>query len=155
MVDRVIETLKRDRIVLMTTHNMEEADALGDTIGILANGRLRAIGTSLFLKSQFGAGYEVSLNAASREALPRLTALVHATLPGAKIATESSTHVTVELPRRRRTIQQIPGFFNALASVSGKGKRCLIYPLPSRLPAPPNPLRTPRWLRSGACRTRP
>ncbi len=32
---------KKNRVTIMTTHSMEEADILGDTIAILANGRLK------------------------------------------------------------------------------------------------------------------
>lgn len=32
---------KTDRVTIMTTHSMEEADILGDTIAIMANGQLR------------------------------------------------------------------------------------------------------------------
>ena len=103
------------------TEDIVGAELGGALKNIIAIATGVTIGTSLFLKTQFGAGYEISLNAASQEALPRLTALVNATLPGAKIASHSSTHATVELPRRRRTVQQIPGFFNALASVSDMG----------------------------------
>ena len=34
-----INSLKRDRVVVLTTHNMEEADFLGDTIMIMHGGR--------------------------------------------------------------------------------------------------------------------
>ena len=66
---RMIERLKRDAVVLLTTHNMEEADALGDEIAIMSNSRLRAIGSSLFLKARYGSGYEMKINAASTSAL--------------------------------------------------------------------------------------
>ena len=52
-----IEKLKKGRVIVMTTHNMEEADALGDKVAILSRGSLRAVGSSLFLKRRFGAGY--------------------------------------------------------------------------------------------------
>ena len=38
-----------------------EAETLGDTVGILAHGRLRAFGTPIFLKNKFGAGFHVTL----------------------------------------------------------------------------------------------
>jgi ABC-type multidrug transport system ATPase subunit len=53
-----IKSIRKDRIVVLTTHSMEEADALGDNIGIMSAGRLRAMGTSLFLKNRFGSGYQ-------------------------------------------------------------------------------------------------
>jgi len=46
---------------VLTTHSMEEADVLGDEIAIMDKGRIRAQGTSLFLKNRFGAGYELDL----------------------------------------------------------------------------------------------
>jgi ATP-binding cassette subfamily A (ABC1) protein 3 len=38
---------------------MDEADLLGDRIVIIANGKLRCSGTSLFLKGKYGAGYHL------------------------------------------------------------------------------------------------
>ena len=38
---------------------MEEADVLGDRIAIMSNGHLKTLGTSIFLKSQFGTGYSI------------------------------------------------------------------------------------------------
>ncbi|XP_020420066.1 ABC transporter A family member 2 isoform X2 [Prunus persica] len=53
----VIEDAKKGRAIVLTTHSMEEADILGDKIGIMAKGRLRCIGTSIRLKSRFGTGF--------------------------------------------------------------------------------------------------
>lgn len=39
--------------------SMEEADVLGDKIGIMARGRLRALGSAIRLKQRFGSGYQV------------------------------------------------------------------------------------------------
>ncbi|KAG9391002.1 ABC transporter [Carpediemonas membranifera] len=55
------------RIVVLTTHSMEEADMLGDKVAILANGRLRAVGSVLDLKQRFGSGYKISLVPKERE----------------------------------------------------------------------------------------
>ncbi|KAJ3217033.1 ATP-binding cassette sub- A member 1 [Dinochytrium kinnereticum] len=56
-----IENFKKDRVIVLTTHSMEEADILGDRIAVMSHGRLRAIGTSLALKRKKGAGYRISL----------------------------------------------------------------------------------------------
>ncbi|KAK4842799.1 hypothetical protein QYF36_000224 [Acer negundo] len=53
----IIENAKRGRAIILTTHSMEEADILGDRIGIMAKGRLRCIGSSIRLKSRFGTGF--------------------------------------------------------------------------------------------------
>ena len=41
--------------MILTTHYLEEAEALSDRIGIMAHGRLIALGTAEALKAQAGA----------------------------------------------------------------------------------------------------
>ncbi|KAF2073005.1 hypothetical protein CYY_005683 [Polysphondylium violaceum] len=53
----LIERCKRDRVIILTTHSMEEAEVLGDRIGIMKKGKLVCLGTSLKLKNKFGTGY--------------------------------------------------------------------------------------------------
>ena len=50
-----------DRIIVLTTHSMEEADVLGDTIAIMAGGQLATLGTSLRLKNEYGTGYKLTV----------------------------------------------------------------------------------------------
>lgn len=47
---------KKGRAMLLTTHFMDEADLLSDSIAIMAEGRLRACGTSLSLKQLYSSG---------------------------------------------------------------------------------------------------
>ncbi len=51
----VIENLKGEMTIILTTHYMEEAQALSDRIGILVKGRLKAVGTAAELISLTGA----------------------------------------------------------------------------------------------------
>ena len=53
---QVIRELKGKSTVILTTHYLEEAEALSDRIGIMAHGRLTALGTAEELKAQAGAG---------------------------------------------------------------------------------------------------
>ena len=55
----MLRKYRRDRIIILTTHYMDEADVLGDRIGIMANGKLKCLGSSLFLKNKFGGGYKL------------------------------------------------------------------------------------------------
>jgi ABC-type multidrug transport system ATPase subunit len=57
----MIKNLKQNRSVILTTHAMEEAEILADRIAVIAEGKLQCIGTSLFLKNNFGEGYRLSL----------------------------------------------------------------------------------------------
>ena len=58
----LIERVKEKRVVLLSTHFMDEADILGDRIAILSDGELRCSGSSLYLKTQFGAGYILTIS---------------------------------------------------------------------------------------------
>ena len=51
---KIIQQERKHRTVLLTTHNMEEADALGDQILIMAQGKIICGGSSFFLKNTFG-----------------------------------------------------------------------------------------------------
>ena len=52
---QLIGELKGETAILLTTHSMEEAEALSDRIGIMNRGRLAAVGTPGELKAQVGA----------------------------------------------------------------------------------------------------
>ena len=51
----MIRTLKGKITIILTTHYMEEAEALSDRVGIMKNGRLLAVGTAEELKQKAGA----------------------------------------------------------------------------------------------------
>ncbi|XP_078049321.1 phospholipid-transporting ATPase ABCA3 isoform X2 [Augochlora pura] len=62
----IILKIRGKRTILISTHNMEEADILGDRIAIVHGGKLKCYGTSLFLKKQYGYGHmEVILSTKS------------------------------------------------------------------------------------------
>ena len=42
---------KAGKIIILTTHYMDEADILGDRIAIMAEGKVVCLGSSLFLKN--------------------------------------------------------------------------------------------------------
>ena len=50
----VIRALKGNITIILTTHYMEEAEALSDRIGIMKDGRLLAVGTAAELKKKTG-----------------------------------------------------------------------------------------------------
>ncbi|XP_062556427.1 phospholipid-transporting ATPase ABCA1-like [Armigeres subalbatus] len=50
---------KTRRTLILSTHFMDEADMLGDRIAIMADGKLKAVGSSFFLKKKYGVGYRL------------------------------------------------------------------------------------------------
>jgi ABC-2 type transport system ATP-binding protein len=67
------------KTILLTTHNMEEADALCRRIAIIDHGRIIALGTPQELKSSIPGGYLLRLrfDRASGDLLERLRAMPH------------------------------------------------------------------------------
>ncbi|KAJ4944100.1 hypothetical protein JOQ06_012646 [Pogonophryne albipinna] len=52
---------RQGRTIILSTHHMDEADILGDRIAIISHGKLCCVGSSLFLKTQLGTGYYLTL----------------------------------------------------------------------------------------------
>jgi len=60
----VISRISRERkqsSIILTTHSMEEAEALATKMGIMVSGNLECIGTSQHIKNKFGGGYEIEV----------------------------------------------------------------------------------------------
>jgi ABC-type multidrug transport system ATPase subunit len=55
----LLKGMRKGRTMLLTTHYMDEADVLGDRIGIMSRGELQCLGSSSFLKHNFGSGYKL------------------------------------------------------------------------------------------------
>jgi len=87
----------RGRSCLFTTHYLEEADLLADRKAVIAKGKVRGLGTSKELKTQFGAGYHLRImtpRATPTGTLEQLTQVVTGRVPGA---------VREEVPQVERT----------------------------------------------------
>uniref|UniRef100_A0A7S3JIU6 ABC transporter domain-containing protein n=2 Tax=Euplotes harpa TaxID=151035 RepID=A0A7S3JIU6_9SPIT len=47
--------------VILTTHSMEEAEALSTTMGIMVSGQFQCFGSKQHIKNKFGVGYQVEI----------------------------------------------------------------------------------------------
>jgi ATP-binding cassette, subfamily A (ABC1), member 3 len=97
----IIQANKKDRVTLLTTHFMDEADILGDRIGIVANGIMKCCGSSPFLKSRYGIGYH--LDVAFPSDFKTVNASKHAQfiekiVPGSKQDTGIGSEISFLLP---------------------------------------------------------
>lgn len=57
----MLKDYRQNRIIILTTHNMDEADLLGDRIGIMSQGQLVCVGSGSFLKGRYGCGYRLTV----------------------------------------------------------------------------------------------
>ena len=102
---------RRDRVILLSTHSMDEADATADRIAIMVHGTLKACGDSMVLKSKYGLGHRLhciraplapdAAQPAPTEAAPfpsdKLEECVRRHVPAAKVVSVSSAEVTFQL----------------------------------------------------------
>ena len=57
----IIEKAKKDRIIILTTHYMDEAEMLADRVAIISKGGLQTCGSSMFLKHVYGSGFFIEI----------------------------------------------------------------------------------------------
>ncbi|EQC40235.1 hypothetical protein SDRG_02883 [Saprolegnia diclina VS20] len=101
------------RIMILTTHYMEEADVLGDRIAIMANGALQCVGSALFLKNRFGAGYTLTLvKADASSAMDAVSSLIMTHVPSALLTSNVASEVSFQLPTHATS--SFPDLFAAL-----------------------------------------
>jgi ATP-binding cassette subfamily A (ABC1) protein 3 len=96
----LIKAAKDGTVVLLTTHFMDEADILADRIAIMNGGRLTCVGSSLFLKQQFGVGYTLTVLLDGSAAIDSSAArrLVKELAPSAEVLNSVGTELTFRLP---------------------------------------------------------
>ncbi|XP_049274469.1 phospholipid-transporting ATPase ABCA3-like isoform X2 [Rhipicephalus sanguineus] len=84
----LLQNLRRSKTILLTTHYMEEADALGDRIAFVAHGKLQCCGSPLFLKKRYGTGYRMRIAKGSDCSLDVVTEKVTSAIPAAQLTSD-------------------------------------------------------------------
>ena len=72
-----------NRAVILTTHSMEECEALCSRIGILVLGKLKCLGSAQHLKTKFGEGFQIDMAVADEARMVDVGAFARGTFPGA------------------------------------------------------------------------
>ncbi|MCL4125297.1 UNVERIFIED_CONTAM: hypothetical protein GTU68_066750, partial [Idotea baltica] len=100
----LLKKKKKGKVILLTTHFMDEADILADRKAVVSKGKLRCYGTSLFLKNKFGLGYHLTLVISeSREAPETSERLVKEVIPQAELARHYGKELSFILPSASST----------------------------------------------------
>eukprot|EP01132_Coremiostelium_polycephalum_P003971 gene3971-4967_t len=113
----LIKDIKKDRVIILTTHLMEEADILGDKIVIMSKGVMACVGNSLQLKTRFGEGYSVNIIARSSDRVDEIKYFVSQQLPNSKLLTENADFLKFGFPLTTES-SIIVEFFRSLENIS-------------------------------------
>ncbi|CAO1389036.1 unnamed protein product [Diamesa tonsa] len=115
--DLLIEE-KKGRTILLTTHFMDEADILGDRIAIMAEGELKTVGSSFFLKKRFGAGYRLVCVKAARCQVDSIHELLLKYMPDVKMESNAQTEITFIISE-----SHLPSFEEIFKSLEDNSER--------------------------------
>ncbi|XP_052816309.1 cholesterol transporter ABCA5-like isoform X2 [Mya arenaria] len=95
-----------ERGAILTTHYMEEADALCSRIAIMVNGKMECLGSSQHLKNKYGSGYllEVKLKSSEDQIflsqnIERLHDYIRKLFPGATVMEQFSERIQYRVPK--------------------------------------------------------
>jgi len=127
----LLRSKKPGRVVVLTTHFMDEAELLADRIAIMAMGKLNCCGSALYLKSRSGIGYTLTTVSAAREGGgasdakdavavcdPRkVVETIQEFVPSATVLNIAAGEVSVRLPLR--AVSQFPALFDRLEKTKG------------------------------------
>merc|ERR1719181_1842936 len=96
----ILDQAKEGRSIMLTTHSMEESEALCQRIGVLVGGRLRCLGSAQHLKSRFGRELWVEVNIAERStsAMQQVRTHVCRAFPSAIEAETHGQRIQYRLP---------------------------------------------------------
>lgn len=92
LVREYIQAMARDKTVILTTHNMDEAERLADRVAIIDHGKLLRLDTPDALKQQIGAGdvLEIMLkNGCTATVLSEATKAISQIVPNVTATTDS------------------------------------------------------------------
>ena len=94
----VISAVADSRTVILTSHSMEEVEALCNLIGIMVKGRLRCLGSIQHLKTRFGNFYHLDVN--TREThTHRVKKYIEEVFHGAVLEEEHACRLKYGLPK--------------------------------------------------------
>jgi ABC-2 type transport system ATP-binding protein len=111
MVREYVKSLAHRKTIILTTHNMDEADRMADRVAILDHGRLLTVDTPESLKRTVGEGDVLEIELNNDTAEPALAALT-------PIVPEASTTNHTLIIRARGVVEMLPAILEALHGVN-------------------------------------
>ncbi|XP_070271735.1 phospholipid-transporting ATPase ABCA7 isoform X4 [Myotis yumanensis] len=93
----LLAVVRKGRSVVLTSHSMEECEALCTRLAIMVNGRFHCLGSPQHLKGRFGAGHTLTLRVPMGKSEP-VMAFMAATFPGAELREAHGSRLRFQLP---------------------------------------------------------
>ncbi|EES99372.1 ATP-binding cassette protein 5 [Giardia duodenalis ATCC 50581] len=94
-----IQMAKYERSIVLTTHSMEECEALSNKVGIIADGCLRCNNAPRKLKKKYGIGYRLDIEVHSTDVLRVRDEIVNVYCPAAVLVSRAGGALTLAIPK--------------------------------------------------------
>nr|XP_047920379.1 ATP-binding cassette sub-family A member 9-like isoform X2 [Anser cygnoides] len=107
------------RVILFSTQFMDEADILADRKAFISHGRLKCVGSSLFLKKKWGIGYHLRIHVSESCNVESVTSLVKQHIPNVIFSGHGQYELRYKLPLEN--VNKFPDLFRGLDSCSDRG----------------------------------
>uniref|UniRef100_A0A8D0GV65 ABC transporter domain-containing protein n=1 Tax=Sphenodon punctatus TaxID=8508 RepID=A0A8D0GV65_SPHPU len=109
--DAVTRTRECGKSIIITSHSMEECEALCTRLAIMVNGQFKCLGSPQHLKSKFGSGYTLLAKTQNdeEEDLQAFKAFVEKTFPGSILKHEHQGMVHYHLTNKNLSWAQVFG----------------------------------------------
>uniref|UniRef100_A0AAQ5Z9M5 ABC transporter domain-containing protein n=1 Tax=Amphiprion ocellaris TaxID=80972 RepID=A0AAQ5Z9M5_AMPOC len=116
--DAVTRTRESGKAIIITSHSMEECEALCTRLAVMVNGQFKCLGSPQHLKSKFGSGYtllaKVHVEAELEDGnLLLFKDFIESTFPGSQLKDEHQGMVHYHLTDRTLTWAQVFGTLEA------------------------------------------
>ncbi|KAH6930076.1 hypothetical protein HPB50_008779 [Hyalomma asiaticum] len=109
----LVKELRGKTSILLSTHDMEEADVLADRIIVMYNGSVICWGSPTFLKNACGVGYKLRIQKEQKTfKSDSVMAVVKSSVPQAMVQEEKDNEVVIALNTMKR--ERFPVMFKAL-----------------------------------------
>ncbi|KAK5970404.1 hypothetical protein GCK32_017794 [Trichostrongylus colubriformis] len=114
---KVIDRLRKSgKAVVITSHSMEECEALCTRIAIMDRGQIRCIGSKQHLKNKFGEGHSLTVKMSNQSDARLAAKFVLSHLKGAKVESIHCSTVFFHIDRDVSSISDIYHVVNQLKS---------------------------------------
>ncbi|XP_027642688.2 ATP-binding cassette sub-family A member 10-like isoform X2 [Falco peregrinus] len=115
----LLREYRAGRVILFSTQFMDEADILADRKAFISHGRLKCVGSSLFLKRKWGICYHLRIHVSESCDLESVTSLVKRYIPNVIFSGHSQYELRYKLPLEN--VNKFPDLFSGLDSCSDQG----------------------------------
>ncbi|XP_015126948.1 ATP-binding cassette sub-family A member 5 [Diachasma alloeum] len=117
-----LQSRRHGKVILLTTHFMDEADILADRKAVISRGKLRCCGSSLFLKNKFGIGYHLTLVLEGNGRVHAISRLVTSHVAKAEKARRHGRELSFILPHN--SVENFAPLFSAIEhEIKTRGSR--------------------------------